>query len=359
MPAEYPSNPHLDSRCILHFWHLVLHRSSISTHNSYQRIQLGSFDLFLYNHNGSIACYVNSCPHRASRLISSVSGCQPLRCPYHGWSFRPDGTSIPSYSTFSPEQDPRAARLEEWLTYELNGFIFISLKPHSSVYDQIGQHSYQMLMDIGKSISALHSLSTIRFDSPWTLAVENALEPYHLTSVHSDTLALLGLDSGTNKLDTWSSLWTASTHKHKLINTFDILRSRISAPFHLNGYFSLYLFPFSMLSSTAALSFSLQVYQPSPRSANPFTTMLTSLYKPAITNDRYLQMAEGYFTGIAKMNDRIFTEDASIVSLVHADSWSPEPLRYCSELEHKINHFRTCCRNLLNEPPHASISLTV
>jgi phenylpropionate dioxygenase-like ring-hydroxylating dioxygenase large terminal subunit len=339
----------IQASCIQKFWHLVCHRSSLPSHGSFFRFRLGRVDLFIHNSFGKLSCYLNKCPHRGARIVNALSGDTPLQCPYHGWSFQPGKTSVPRYDTFDLDvNDPRQARLHQWQIYEVAGFVFVACDPASNVQGQIGDDAFYRLQSCGASIHACHSSQSIDYAAPWMLAVENALESYHVPSVHPSTLGLIGLEDGTNTFSDWSSSWQAATTSKKLISSSRIIAKSINIEERLEGYFSLYLFPFAMLSSTESLSFALQVYQPSPCLQDCNTTLRTSLYIPRIVNSAMRDPVMAFYDSSANMNRLIFEEDASISSLVPFESWDAEPLPYASSLESKINHFRECCRRSIS-----------
>ena len=205
-----------------------------------------------------------------------------------------------------------------------------------------------LLEQIGEGIHDCHSSQTINFDSPWMLAVENALESYHVPKVHSQTLAVLDLDDGCNSLWEWSSFWHASLHNKKVSRLSSFVAKYVDVPSRLNGYFSLYLFPFSMLSSTESLSIALQLYQPSSSVDDCKTSLQTSLYIPSVSCSRMSDSVDQFYNSASDMNRKIFEEDARVSSLVPLSSWNVDPLPYASSMEVKINHFRACCEKVLN-----------
>ena len=307
---------------------------------------MGIHDLFLHNFNGTLSCYLNKCPHRGARLVNSVSGKTSLQCPYHGWSFQPLGTSVPRLETFEALPDPRLARLDTWQLEEISGFIFISLNPTLSLHAQIGTDALTLLDRIACSISQCHSAQVVQYNAPWMIAVENALESYHVSKVHPTTLGSVGLDDGKSLFYDWSSFWHASISNKKTARLSAFVRDSVSIAHHQTGYTSLYLFPFSMLSSTESLSYSLQLYQPSSDATDCRTSLLTSLYIPPLVNKRMRDSIVEFYQSAAEMNKKIFEEDSAVTSLVPLDSWSDQPLTYASSLEQKIQHFRSCCRRV-------------
>lgn len=335
--------------CIYKFWHLVCHRSSLPSHGSFFRFRLGHVDLFIHNSCDKLSCYLNKCPHRGARIVNALSGDTPLQCPYHGWSFQPGKSSVTRYDTFDLDvNDPRQARLHQWQIVEVAGFVFVSSDPASNVQGQIGDGAFYRLQSCGASIHACHSSQSIDYAAPWMLAVENALESYHVPSVHPSTLGLIGLEDGTYAFSDWSSSWQAATTSRKLIFSSRIIAQSIDIDERLEGYFSLYLFPFAMLSMTESLSFALQVYQPSPCIQDCNTTLRTSLCIPRIVNSAMRDPVMAFYDSSANMNRLIFEEYASISSLVPLESWDAEPLHYASSLESRINHFRECCRRSIS-----------
>ena len=74
--------------------------------------------------DGSIAANYNVCQHRGARVMTDERGCaQALTCPYHGWSYRPDGrlVVVPDNNRFPGGKVDRAdrslkpVRVEVWL----------------------------------------------------------------------------------------------------------------------------------------------------------------------------------------------------------------------------------------------------
>lgn len=342
-PSRYSS---LHSACIERFWHLVCHKSSVPQNGSYLRVHLGQYDLFIHNTNGRLSCYVNKCPHRGSRIVSSLSGSSALQCPYHGWSFQPHRTCVPRSDTFSSSIDPTKARLDQWYLEEVSGFIFVALNPAIPLAHQIGHNVSDLLSRLGTSIAVCHTSQIIDFTSPWVLAVENALESYHVPKVHPSTLGRVGLSDGVDSLWPWASLWSSPISNKRLARLSSLLSESLLLSHKTSGYFSLYIFPFSMLSSTESLSFSLQLYQPSLSITDAKTSLLTSLYIPSIIDSRKRQSILDFYQATAATNTRIFQEDATVSSLVDPCSWSDQPLPYITTLEAKIDHFRQCCRKV-------------
>ncbi|HTG20775.1 MAG TPA: aromatic ring-hydroxylating dioxygenase subunit alpha [Reyranella sp.] len=140
--------------------------------------------------DGEVRAFANSCRHRGALLLDGEGNCRAIRCPYHSWTYDTDGKLI-----VAPEMDATSAfdpaewhltpiRLESWA-----GFIFIN-------FDDTAPPLRQYLGDLP------HKLESYRFDDMvcvrrreyvlncnWKIYVENAMEAYHIATVHRSTLS--------------------------------------------------------------------------------------------------------------------------------------------------------------------------
>jgi phenylpropionate dioxygenase-like ring-hydroxylating dioxygenase large terminal subunit len=84
-----------------------------------------------------VRVFPNRCAHKGTKLVSAVHGkCQAatVRCPYHGWTYRLDGTlrTVPLKSGYDGtgfESSPAAQGLVEVLSENYRGFVFARLAP--------------------------------------------------------------------------------------------------------------------------------------------------------------------------------------------------------------------------------------
>ena len=100
----------------------------------------------------------------------------------------------------------------------IDGFIFISYKPIFTLSEQLGKEVIDIISEIGLSINKNYSTQEILFKSNWKIALENALEPYHVSLVHKDTLAPLGISDGENILYEWASIFKNEIKSKKVKN---------------------------------------------------------------------------------------------------------------------------------------------
>lgn len=79
---------------------------------------------------GRLRAFSNVCRHRAARLADGAGNCgKVLRCPYHGWTYRLDGSlaAMPEGRGFGRDFDREAVRLPEFRVDTLGGLVFVSM----------------------------------------------------------------------------------------------------------------------------------------------------------------------------------------------------------------------------------------
>tara|TARA_Y100001933_G_scaffold202168_1_gene203965 strand:+ start:10460 stop:11521 length:1062 start_codon:yes stop_codon:yes gene_type:complete len=327
------------------FWHLVGHTSQVSSSGAYFLVPIHDVEIVVYKFKEHIRAFQNTCPHRGAKFFKDTSGCSPIVCPYHGWSFGDDNkVSIPLYKTFGTSPvDPRTASLKYWQVNIVGGFIFIAFDPLYSLRLQLGDSVFSLLESIGLSIDSLYSFNAFEFQSNWRIAVENSLEAYHVSVIHSNTLAKLGIDYGTNRLFDWSSILHHTISNKRVSSSLKLAQRFLSKPPPITDYCSIYIFPFSSLSSTFSIGFSLQNYFPSHSLSSLNACQFRSLlFSPCLKSfDSKISPLQAFMKSSDELNRNIFSEDSFVCSLVPFSSWSAAEPLFVSSLEEKILHFRS------------------
>ena len=147
---------------------------------------------------GALRVFHNVCSHRGNRLVAQpCSAAAMLRCPYHSWTYRLDGTlsgtpHIGGIGKHEVEGFERArhglrpVRSAEWLD-----LVFVNLSGNAPEFDM---HIATLLERWSgfvspEDLSALamgqsHARIDMELAANWKLAVENFCESYHLPWVH-------------------------------------------------------------------------------------------------------------------------------------------------------------------------------
>lgn len=106
-------------------WHLVALTRDLPHDKDYLQKRVAKSDLVLHRLGERIIAYANVCPHRFSALVDQPSGNAPLQCPYHLWSFDPEGypSAVPHRQGIPLAEFTRGARLSTWQVAMVGEFI--------------------------------------------------------------------------------------------------------------------------------------------------------------------------------------------------------------------------------------------
>ena len=331
----------LEASLLRDYWHLLCHRRELPQAGDYLRFQTAVGDIVVFNDGQDLIAFDNRCPHRGARLYDGVSGNQAASCRYHGWTHAGGVMIIPQREKFAG-CDLSTARLDQYRTEWCGDFLFVGIEPRATLHEQLDD-AVAILENISFNIDARADVNQYTFECYWPVAIENALEPYHISLVHPQTLATLALQDGENQFMGINSVWKAPVGNARIKRQLEGLKRFFRIDYAYEGYFSLYLFPFTMLSSTYGYSYSLQHFFPGAAALRQ-TSFNSRLLTAPVANERAASVLETFFASTVQVNRRVFEEDHEICKRLPADSWSTAALRYPSADEIKISHFRESCR---------------
>lgn len=139
--------------------------------------------------DGEVRAFANSCRHRGACVAVGEGNVRAFRCAYHSWAYGLDGTLLSA-----PEIDQTRnfdfaqyglvpLRLEMWA-----GFMFLN-------FDTGAAPLAQWLGDLPQRLSSyrFEDMVCVRrkeylLECNWKVYVENAMEAYHVPTVHRSTL---------------------------------------------------------------------------------------------------------------------------------------------------------------------------
>ena len=152
-----------------------------------------------------IRAYVNSCLHRGT-LLRTEGGCvQRLRCPFHGWTWKLDGTltHIPQQWDL-PHVDQAAMSLPEAKVGLWGGYVFVNFDPDCEPLDSYLENlpEHFAAFNLENRYIAAHVAKIMPCN--WKLAMEAFVEAYHVAIAHPQVLGYYG-DSNT-QYDVWPGL---------------------------------------------------------------------------------------------------------------------------------------------------------
>ena len=328
--------PALDRHLARTCWHLVAHRSELARDRDFMRFEWVLGDFVLYNDKGEVIAFDNVCPHRGARFFLEDSGNAPAMCAYHGWSYRGGQLRIPKPETYRP-CDLAGARLNRFQTAWCGDFLFAAVAPESDLETQLGDLG-PALAAISADIDRRRDMHSYRYQCPWRVAIENALEPDHVHMVHPETLGQLELDGGRDSFHGYNSVLRAGIRNERMTRRLTKLRRFFDVRAADEGYTAIHVFPFAFVTSTFGYSYALQTFLPSRSGSD--THFATRLLSARLVGAAAGPITEQFFESVAQMNRQVFEEDHAICRRVDPAFPLDGPNRILSSGERKVRHFR-------------------
>jgi phenylpropionate dioxygenase-like ring-hydroxylating dioxygenase large terminal subunit len=321
------------------YWHLAGHLSELQDPRDFVRLTVGRNEVVLFNDGKDIIAFDNRCPHRGARIFDGQAGNSPFLCRYHGWSYANGKLFVADKQQFQ-HCDLSNATLSNLHLERLGDFFFVSVSPRMSLEQQLGG-LMETVRQISQTISMRHDFNSYSYDCFWPIAVENALESYHVAAIHPKSLNQLLLNDGLVERHGLNSIWYTQVGNARVANRLNRLAKMFDLAFAHPGYMNMFLFPFSMISSTFGLSYSIQNFLPGQTDASCsfFSRLFTSKVKSG-TNEKIFH---DFFDSTAKLNRQVFHEDNTICSRLPQDAWSFEPPQIYARSEERIVYFREAC----------------
>jgi phenylpropionate dioxygenase-like ring-hydroxylating dioxygenase large terminal subunit len=218
--------------------------------------------------DGRNRAFANTCRHRGARLLAGEGRTSAILCPYHSWNY-----SLSGALRIAPDMDQTAGfdpagfgltefRLEEW-----GGFLFLNFDPDAPpLLDFLGDLPELL------ALYRLEEMATVRrktwdIGCNWKIYVENAMESYHVPTVHAHTIqkqkrTITPPLFGTGQ---WCGLYTAHTGSRAL-EAGDIgfpYIPTLSGPSAAGTYYIL-IYPSTMLALTFDCMWWLEIHPLGP-----------------------------------------------------------------------------------------------
>jgi phenylpropionate dioxygenase-like ring-hydroxylating dioxygenase large terminal subunit len=175
-------------RVLIPSWQIVCHVNSIPNSGDYVTFDLGPESVMVMkDREGVIRAHHNVCRHRGARILDGSGNCPgTITCPYHGWTYKPDGSLIgmPARETFvavdRAEYGLRSVRVEVAF-----GFVFVCLSGNPpSVRESWGELGEELAKYRTEEMVPLGPISEERWPVDWKIAMDNYLESYHVPIGH-------------------------------------------------------------------------------------------------------------------------------------------------------------------------------
>jgi choline monooxygenase len=198
LPSFYTDSAVLEAEQELIFertWQLAGHVSSLPTTGSYVTARAGSQPILIVrDDHHRLRAYRNVCRHRASRLLSGSGQCKgAIRCRYHGWTYRFDGSliGVPEGLQFGERLDKTTLGLMPVRVEEMCGLVFVNLDQHAPALAEL-------VGDLPRRLERYRIPSLRTFGggdghqpANWKIVVENYIEGYHIPIAHPGLMRML------------------------------------------------------------------------------------------------------------------------------------------------------------------------
>ena len=177
-------------------WVYLCHESQLPNVHDYYTTHLGRTPVVVMRgEDGSLRGFVNACSHRGTRLYTARQGnAQVQMCPYHAWCFDSTGRCVKikdqaqaGYATAFNSENHDLAPLGRLASYK--GFVFGALSADvPTLEDYLGDTRFFIDTFSDQSAQGMEILPggvSYIFHANWKFQVENLMDLYHLTTVHS------------------------------------------------------------------------------------------------------------------------------------------------------------------------------
>ena len=170
-------------------WMIIGHVAEVREPGSFTTGEIGGEPVVVVrDQDGTLRAFSNICRHRAARLAEGRGDCgKVLRCPYHGWTYRLDGTlaAMPEGRGFGEDFDRDQVRLPQFQVTELGGLVWVNMDPDAPpIREWFGE-------EICTRFEAEYHRVHAHYDHNWKTLADNYLEGYHVPIGHPGLLRLL------------------------------------------------------------------------------------------------------------------------------------------------------------------------
>lgn len=141
---------------------------------------------------GAAHAFLNVCRHRGAQVAQGQGSCgHALKCPYHGWAYKSDGSlaGVPDRKSFDGLCAERNS-LAPLPLVEKDGILWLGLDRHGQV--DVEAHLSNLAPELASyDLASYHHYGTriLHQNMNWKIAVDTFLEPYHFSTLHKTTVA--------------------------------------------------------------------------------------------------------------------------------------------------------------------------
>ena len=181
-------------------WLVVGHESQIPAAGDFLTTRMGREPVIVARHaDGTVKVMINRCSHRGSTVCEDARGhCAEFVCPYHGWTYRTDGSLrfVPLAHGYGPDVERKKSELglvNVPRVESYRGFLFASLAADGpTLSDFLGplSSSFDDMVDRAPDgeVEVAGGVFKHAYHGNWKLVLENHLDGLHPNYVHASSV---------------------------------------------------------------------------------------------------------------------------------------------------------------------------
>ena len=183
-----------------HSWVYIAHESEIPNPGDYVlRYIVDNRFIVVRDEEGQVRALLDICRHRGMQVCRAEMGnASHFRCPYHGWTYRNDGSliGVPSQkAAYGDRLDKSQIGLEQIRVEAYSGMIFGTLDPEAPPLEEwLGDIRWYLELITRRSPEGLEVIGAPQrwvVDVNWKLASENFVgDSYHTLMTHRSMVEL-------------------------------------------------------------------------------------------------------------------------------------------------------------------------
>ncbi|MFF7708561.1 SRPBCC family protein [Pseudomonas sp. NPDC007930] len=170
-------------------WIFAGHTVALEKPGSYFTLQLGDYPIVVIKgEKGEIHAHHNACRHRGAKLCSKDKGRTPkLVCPYHKWTYNPDGALIYA-GNMGETFDKSRFNLNPVHVSVIDTYIYVCVAPTPPAIEPFREALLPYVLPHNLSQCKVAHESHLVEKGNWKLVFENNRECYHCEGSHPELL---------------------------------------------------------------------------------------------------------------------------------------------------------------------------
>ncbi|MDA9292886.1 aromatic ring-hydroxylating dioxygenase subunit alpha [bacterium] len=170
-------------------WQFACLERDVAEPGQYVVLNIGRESIIVSRANdGGLAANFNVCQHRGARVLTNDRGCeQRFTCPYHGWSYRPDGRLIvvPDNPRFPGGGVDRTKHsLKKLRVASALGMVWVCASPDTEPLEDFLGPLIDRIAPYDLASMTLVGDQTVTLACNWKAVFDNFQELYHVEHIH-------------------------------------------------------------------------------------------------------------------------------------------------------------------------------